>query len=105
MTDREKLLFRLQSADRSSKSSASRFSEIPLQETEEFISELRKYTAEKFLMTGLPEDSDNLYDLGKRSFVKLQEMKDAGLLGDEINTGCSGASSDTARKALFFMAL
>ena len=50
-------------------------------------------------------DAINIYELGRLSFLKLQKMKDAGVLGDEINTGCSGASTEVARKALFFMAL
>lgn len=66
---------------------------------------IRQYIREKFLMTAMPKDTDSIYELGRRSFVKLQEMKANGLIGDEINTGCSGASTEIARKALFFMVL
>lgn len=104
MNERKALWERIKNADQSSRQLWEQWN-VASGDQEYCAILIRNYIREKFLMSDIPEDTESIYELGRRSFVKLQKMKEDGLLGDEINSGCSGASTEIARKALFFMAL
>ena len=72
---------------------------------EQAVSFARRYVGEKFLTETPPQDEESLYALGRAGYRKLKRLQADGSLGDEWNTGCSGASSAMVRKVLFFMAL
>ena len=103
--DRAAILDRLVGSAQCRKSTVSAFRALEAPTAEQATAFARVYTGEKFLTPQPPADSDSIYDLGQASYRRLQQLKTAGCLGDEFNTGCSGASSAMSRKALFFMSL
>ena len=103
--DRAAILDRLVGSAQCSKDTVSAFLALGSPTPEQAAAFARVYVGEKFLAPEPPADSESVYDLGQASYRRLQQLKTAGRLGDEFNTGCSGASSAMARKALFFMSL
>lgn len=104
-TERGAILDRLLASGRSSRGTAAAYLALDRPTPEDTARFVRIYVGEKFLAPELPAESDSLYDLGQASYRRLQQLQTEGKLGDEWNTGCSGASSAMARKALFFMSL
>lgn len=104
-SERQGILERLLRSDQNSRGAAARLMSGPAPTAEQARAFARGYMAEKFLADGPLQDQDSLYDLGQAGYVKLRRAQAEGRLGDEWNTGCTGASSAMVRKALFFMAL
>lgn len=103
--ERRGILERLLRSDQNSRRAADGLMACSAPAAEQVRAFAYSYMAEKFLSDRPLQDQDSLYDLGQAGYVKLRRMQAEGRLGDEWNTGCTGASSAMVRKALFFMAL
>lgn len=104
-TERGAIFDRLVASGRSSRGTAAAYLALDCPTPEETARFVRTYVGEKFLTPEPPCESESLYDLGQASYRRLRQLQTDGKLGDEWNTGCSGASSAMARKALFFLSL
>lgn len=103
--ERQGILERLLRSEQNSRGAAARLMGGPAPTAEQARAFAYRYMAEKFLADGPLQDQERLYDLGQASYVKLRRLQAEGSLGEEWNTGCTGASSSMVRKALFFIAL
>ncbi|MDF3000366.1 MAG: hypothetical protein K0Q48_485 [Bacillota bacterium] len=64
---------------------------------------IRIFLAKKFLLERIPDETESIYDLAEES-LSLLLKKDVSEI-NELQSGCSGATSAMAKKVLFLMAL
>lgn len=64
---------------------------------------IRTFLAKKFPLERIPDETERIYDLAEES-LSLILKKDASEI-NELQSGCSGATSAMAKKVLFFIAL